>query len=130
LLDWDDEDEEPIMSGAGEVSKECSVDQLNNWAEVLATWKAQKHEFLPPLVAVVARPSSTSSSTPVWRRVRRARIPRQLVAYVKDGIPEALRGEVWQLLAGCDLDPKMMDNYRLLIAQVSSKHANTVVLPR
>lgn len=37
---------------------------------------------------------------------------------MKQSIPEALRGEVWQRLAGCENDNAMMDNYRILITQV------------
>lgn len=45
--------------------------------------------------------------------------PRQLGALVKQGIPEALRGEVWQRLANCDSDTVVMDTYRILITMAS-----------
>lgn len=84
LLDGD----EPILSGTGEVSKDCSEGELESWAEVLARW-----------------------TDPGQR-------PRQLSALVKQGVPEALRGEVWQRLAHCDNDSGMMDVYRILITKV------------
>ena len=34
------------------------------------------------------------------------------------GIPNALRGQVWQMLAGTTFDPQLQDAYRLLITKV------------
>ncbi|CAG0915466.1 unnamed protein product [Notodromas monacha] len=115
--DWDDDDDEPVMSGSGEVSKECTEAQLTNWGDVLSDWKAQKHDFLPPFTSETPKVAGPNGTLTLSRRVRRSKIPRQLLNYVKDGIPDPLRGEIWQLLAGCDADPEMLDNYRVLIAQ-------------
>lgn len=83
-----------MLSGTGEVSKDCTELELESWAEVLARW------------------SSTSQR------------PRQLSALVRQGIPEALRGEVWQRLAHCDNDNSMMETYRILITKVVYCFAN------
>ncbi|XP_075228045.1 GTPase activating protein and centrosome-associated isoform X2 [Lycorma delicatula] len=83
--------DEPLLSGTGNVSKEVTEVELLSWKEVLDKW-----------------PSSSSSR------------PRQLPTLVRQGIPEALRGEVWLRLAGCDLDNKMMETYKLLIAKECS----------
>ncbi|XP_076260530.1 GTPase activating protein and centrosome-associated isoform X4 [Rhynchophorus ferrugineus] len=82
--------DEPLLSGTGSVSKDCSVDVLESWAEILIKWK-QTHQR-----------------------------PKQLAGLVKLGIPEALRGEVWQRLAGIEENTSMMDNYRVLITKESS----------
>lgn len=80
-----------MVSGTGDVSKECNEVELESWKDVLLKW-------------------ATCKSPPA----------RQLAVLVKEGIPEALRGEVWLRLAKADLDPKLMDTYRILITKVSN----------
>ncbi|KAL3277172.1 hypothetical protein HHI36_012522 [Cryptolaemus montrouzieri] len=82
--------DEPLLSGTGLVSKDCSEDVLESWAEVLNQWKSTRKR------------------------------PKQLAALVRMGIPEALRGEVWQRLAGIEENTEMMDNYRVLITRESN----------
>ncbi|XP_017786664.1 PREDICTED: rab GTPase-activating protein 1-like [Nicrophorus vespilloides] len=82
--------DEPLLSGTGLVSKDCSEDVLENWADVLNKWKATRQR------------------------------PKQLSGLVKMGIPEALRGEVWQRLAGTEENIQMMETYRILITKESS----------
>ncbi|KAJ8945811.1 hypothetical protein NQ314_009033, partial [Rhamnusium bicolor] len=55
--------DEPLLSGTGLVSKDCSEDVLESWADVLQRWKSTKQK------------------------------PKQLAGLVRLGIPEALRGE-------------------------------------
>ncbi|CAG9857075.1 unnamed protein product [Phyllotreta striolata] len=90
--DYASDGDEPLLSGTGSVSKDCSVDVLESWADVLQRWK----------------------STNFKQR------PKQLAGLVKLGVPEALRGEVWQRLAGIDESTHMMENYRLLITKESA----------
>lgn len=82
------DNDEPLVSGTGVVSKECNEVELESWKDVLLKW-------------------ATCKSPPA----------RQLAVLVKEGIPEALRGEVWLRLAKADLDPKLMDTYRILITK-------------
>lgn len=82
--------DEPLLSGTGMVSKDCSEDVLDSWAEVLNRWKSTKQR------------------------------PKQLTSLVRLGIPEALRGEVWQRLAGTEENTHMMEKYRILITKVTS----------
>jgi hypothetical protein len=85
MLNFADGDE-PLLSGTGEVSKDCSDVELESWREVLSRWTVEEER------------------------------PRNLAPLVRQGIPEALRGEVWQRLATSDT--KIIDNYRILITKV------------
>ncbi|XP_051154035.1 rab GTPase-activating protein 1-like [Leptopilina boulardi] len=86
----DSDGDEPMLSGTGEVSKDCSADELASWAEVLDSWQFNEQR------------------------------PKLLIKLTKQGIPEALRGEVWQRLSNCDNSQEMMDKYRMLITKESS----------
>ncbi|XP_046612096.1 rab GTPase-activating protein 1-like isoform X1 [Neodiprion virginianus] len=88
--EFDSDGDEPMLSGTGEVSKDCSADELANWAEVLDTWQVNEQR------------------------------PKLLIKLTKLGIPEALRAQVWQRLSNCDNSQEMMDKYRMLITKESS----------
>lgn len=78
------------------MSKDCAEDVLENWADVLQKWKTTHQR------------------------------PKQLNSLVKLGIPEALRGEVWQRLAGSD--EELLERYRLLITKVFSNKLATLFM--
>lgn len=88
--------DEPLLSGSGVVSKEVTDDNLlEAWHEVLTKW----HQTL-------------------------SQRPKQVHHLVKKGIPEALRGEVWQLLTGCHDNSELLEAYRVLITKVTDKHVH------
>lgn len=87
----DDDMDEPLLSGSGEVkTHDCSDQVLTDWSEVLDKWRA-----------------NFSSR------------PNGLKQLVRKSIPNALRGEVWQLLAGCHDNNHILEQYRLLISKES-----------
>ncbi|XP_065226884.1 rab GTPase-activating protein 1-like isoform X1 [Planococcus citri] len=82
--------DEPIISGTGKVSKECLDKELDQWNDLLAKWTDTKTR------------------------------PRTLTTLVRQGIPEALRGEVWQRLTINEKDDELLNNYRILISKECS----------
>lgn len=86
-----------MLSGTGEVSKDCSADELASWAEVLDSWQVNEQRS------------------------------KLLIKLTKQGIPEALRGEVWQRLSNCDNSQEMMDKYRTLITKVNKVYAQIAI---
>lgn len=80
--------DEPLLSGTGEVSKDCSQDTLDEWIPVLSVleWDLEKK-------------------------------PKMLAHLVRAGVPEALRGKVWQRLANVENKTDMTDLYRVLLTQ-------------
>ena len=47
-----------------------------------------------------------------------AQRPKQVTALCRKGIPEPLRGEVWQLLTGVGDSKEMLETYRVLLSKV------------
>jgi hypothetical protein len=84
----DDNDGDPIPSGTGIVSKECSASELIGWSEILPKW----HNKLDQR-------------------------PKGLNPLVRNGIPEPLRGEVWQLLSGAHQCSDLMEQYRIFLTK-------------
>lgn len=86
--DEEEDDGDPIPSGTGSVSKDCSASELLGWSEILPRWHAKLSQR-----------------------------PKGLNPLVRNGIPEPLRGEVWQLLSGAHQSADLMDQYRIFLTK-------------
>ncbi|XP_052896058.1 rab GTPase-activating protein 1-like isoform X1 [Anopheles moucheti] len=92
--DYSSDGDEPLLSGTGEVSKNCTAAQLDEWHVIIQEWYQE-------------------GSSPEKR-------PKNLPNLVRMGIPEPLRGTVWQRLACVENRKEMFDSYRVLITKESS----------
>merc|ERR1719412_3435952 len=90
--DDDDDNEEPLLSGFGDVSKECSGSELDSWSQVLSEWDRDNPKVYPKILPTL----------------------------IRNGVPEALRGEVWQRITGASVQQEeIIEAYRVLITKES-----------
>lgn len=79
--------DEPLLSGTGEVSKECNQESLSEWGVILTEWNDDVKK------------------------------PKSLNSLVRAGVPEALRGKIWQKLANVENNTEMTERYRVLLTK-------------
>lgn len=86
----DSDGDEPLLSGSGQVNQECSENLLAEWKDLIEKWKENQDN----------RPTKVNE-------------------LIHDGVPDILRGEVWQLLAKVWKEDDLANTYRMLLDKVS-----------
>ncbi|KAI1709246.1 rab-GTPase-TBC domain-containing protein [Ditylenchus destructor] len=84
--DDESDSDEPLLSGSGDVNRECSDDILAEWRALIVKWKEEPEKR-----------------------------PAELNSLMNLGIPDLLRGEVWQLLTKVHNDLDLAQTYRMLL---------------
>ncbi|KAI3387672.1 hypothetical protein SNEBB_005275 [Seison nebaliae] len=100
--------ESMVLSGSGEVSKEVNdLDELKLWDQLMRLWRDNRK-----MINDEGKMEKLKESRPIQLK--------ELIYH--HGIPEALRGEVWQLLAGCveQKEFEMFDQYKMLLSKSST----------
>lgn len=87
--DDESDSDEPLLSGSGDVSKDCPEELMKQWTACIEEWRTNEEG---------ARPTIVSS-------------------LIHNGVPDVLRGEVWRLLAKVHLDPELVNTYHLLLGK-------------
>lgn len=82
------DEDEPLASGTGEVSKDCTQEKLDSWSVVIQEWQSF------------------------------GKRPKNLAHLIRNGgIPHALRCQIWQKLSYIENRPDLIDKYRVLITK-------------
>ncbi|PAV65018.1 hypothetical protein WR25_08345 isoform B [Diploscapter pachys] len=86
----DDESDcdEPLLSGSGTVNRECTEELMQQWKTCIEEWKNDESGQRPECVASLI---------------------------LVGGVPDVLRGEIWQLLAKVNSDAELHSTYHLLL---------------
>lgn len=87
--DEEEEDEEPLLSGSGSVGQEHSDEELASWSDVLAKWKDLDSK------------------------------PAKVLQLVRKGIPDVLRCQIWQMMAGLTEESELLNSYPYLTKKES-----------
>ncbi|CAJ0583037.1 unnamed protein product, partial [Mesorhabditis spiculigera] len=87
--DDESDSDEPLLSGSGNVNREVSDDVLAEWQECIKEWKAHEEGHRP----------------------------EKLTTLLANGVPDLVRGEVWQLFAKVHMDPELIKTYHLLLGK-------------
>ena len=99
-----------MLSGFGEVSKDCPGNELEMWSQVLADWDKQ-----------IATTSNSTLSAYSSYSLEPPLLPKNLPNLVRSvGVPEALRGEVWQRMTGASSQQEeIIETYKILLTKES-----------
>ena len=86
--DDDDDNDDIMLSGFGDVSKECSGTEFDSWSQILSEWSRDNPK----------------------------QYPKFLLTLIKNGVPETFRGEVWQRITGASVQQEeIIEAYRYII---------------
>ena len=123
----DSDNGEPLLSGFGEVSKECSGNELEMWSQMLQVRKPfipfESKELFDHLNCCVRFGLQDWDKLTDQHPQKNSALsyPKTLLALNRSvGVPEALRGEVWQRFTGASSQQEeIVETYRILITKES-----------
>ncbi|VDD75833.1 unnamed protein product [Mesocestoides corti] len=116
-----EDDDEPLMSGNGVVINDVTDDQLVvAWGALMAEWQTRLNAA-PPTAASASLPPPPSADDALLcggAGVEAGPLAKRIRQLVRRGIPDVLRAETWQMLAGHPAaDPGLIEVYRILLTK-------------
>jgi hypothetical protein len=94
-----------LLSGSGTVNQECDSDVLKAYEQIIEKWKQN-----------LDRCVLLSTALSVFSLFSR---PPELAALIQAGVPDAVRGQIWILLARAYNDEELIKTYHSLLNKES-----------
>ena len=108
--------DEPLMSGNGGEDLRAITDDelLAAWSALIVKWRVRVQSS-----SISKMPCEPTPEVALERSGAEFPLPRKIRQLVQRGIPDSLRVEIWQLMAGFrNIDADLTEVYRILLTKV------------